>query len=54
MPYDYLWSEEELSRGNGYIIRELLKQIKKSYSKETEYLNNTNNFETFEIKSQLA
>ncbi len=32
MPFDYLWSEEEISRGNGTIIRNLLKQIKKAYS----------------------
>lgn len=49
MPYDYLWSEEEISRGNGMIIRELLKHVKKAYAKETEFLQNQSNFnfETF-------
>ena len=32
MPYDYLWSEEEISKGNGLVIRNLLKQIKNAYS----------------------
>jgi len=31
MPYDYLWSEDEIYRGNPQIIIELLKQIKKAY-----------------------
>jgi hypothetical protein len=31
MPYDFLWSEEELSKGNGGLVRDLLKQIKKAY-----------------------
>ena len=31
MPYDYLWSEDEIYRGNSHIIIELLKQIKKAY-----------------------
>ena len=34
MPYDYLWSEEEIYKGNSLIIIELLKQIKKAYSRE--------------------
>lgn len=38
MPYDYLWSEDEIYRGNSKLIIELLKQIKKTYSKESEYL----------------
>lgn len=46
MPYDYLWSEEEISKGNGLIIRALLKQIKKAYE---DFLNNQNN--NVEIKN---
>jgi hypothetical protein len=33
MPYDYLWSEDEIGRGDGIVIRNLLKQIKKVYCK---------------------
>ncbi len=40
MPYDFLWSEEEISRGNGYVIRGLLKQIRKAYAKEIEFFIN--------------
>ncbi len=34
MPFDYLWCEEEISRGEGSVIRSLLKQIKKAYSRD--------------------
>ncbi len=44
MPFDYLWCEEEICKGNGSVIRGLLKQIKKAYSKEVEFLTNQNNF----------
>jgi len=43
MPYDLLWSEEEINRGNGNIIRALLLQIKKVYTKESEFLKNNLN-----------
>ena len=38
MPFDYLWCEDEIVQGSGIVIRGLLKQIKKAYSKESEYL----------------
>ena len=38
MPFDYLWSEDEISRGNGAIIRPLLKQIIKVYEKEISFV----------------
>ena len=40
MPYDYLWSEEEIASGNSSIIKKLLQQIKKSYQKESEFIQN--------------
>ena len=43
IPYDYLWSEDEILAGNGNVIRNLLKQIKKAYNKETESIIGTNN-----------
>lgn len=38
MPYDYLWSDDEIYKGNQQTIIELLKQIKKAYHKESEYI----------------
>lgn len=38
MPYDYLWSEDEIYKGNQQVIVELLKQIKKTYHKESEFI----------------
>lgn len=38
MPFDYLWCEEEISKGESHIIKALLKQIKKAYSKEKNFL----------------
>jgi hypothetical protein len=38
MPFDYLWSEDEICQGSGTVIRGLLKQIKKAYNKESEFL----------------
>jgi hypothetical protein len=40
MPYDYLWNEEEIAQGEGSVVRGLLKQIKKVYSREIEFLKN--------------
>jgi hypothetical protein len=40
MPYDYLWSEEEIASGNSFVIKKLLQQIKKAYYKESEYIQN--------------
>lgn len=38
MPYDHLWSEDEICKGNATVIIDLLKQIKKAYNKESDYL----------------
>ena len=43
MPFEYLWCEEEIYRGNGAVIRGLLSDIKKTYTKETDFLNTHNN-----------
>jgi hypothetical protein len=40
MPYDYLWSEEEIATGNSSIIKKLLQQTKKAYQKESEFIQN--------------
>lgn len=39
MPFDYLWCEDEISHGDGLVIRDLLKQMKKAYSQETGFLS---------------
>ncbi len=36
MPFDYLWCEDEISRGEGQVIKSLLKQIKKAYNKNSD------------------
>lgn len=38
MPLDYLWSEDEISKGNSEIIRCLLMQIMKLYSKDKDLI----------------
>jgi hypothetical protein len=38
MPYDYLWSEEDIYKGNTNVIIDFLKQIKKAYNKESEHI----------------
>lgn len=38
MPCDFLWCEEEIANGNSFIIKNLLEQIKKSYAKESKYI----------------
>jgi len=43
MPYDYLWSEDEIYRGNSKVIVDLLKQIKLAYNKESDYIIKSRN-----------
>jgi hypothetical protein len=38
MPYDYLWNEEDVSMGRRITIINILKQMKKAYSREVEYI----------------
>ena len=38
MPYEYLWSEDDIYKGSPTLIVELLKQIKRAYNKESEYI----------------
>jgi len=38
MPLDYLWSEDEIAKGNREIIRPLLLQIMKLYNKDKELI----------------
>jgi hypothetical protein len=50
MPFEYLWCEEEIYKGNGAVIRGLLSDIKKAYTREIDFLytrNNTQNNTNF-------